>query len=216
MICFTDFTLQIYQSNRFIRNSFSNANGYALKRFIKTVYCRSYHFKDWINEDFQIKTKKMKSVKSGTIFSLSSLYLDNHILVCQRELPFYKQWYNKLARDICNSFQSELLTYSCKKWYDLKHPKGIFCVCSRGVNRLFKIGGGKGGSGVSRGADWDSKWRLSIYLCTKCNFIWGQGGQSFCQRGSRPPPPPSLATPLVCSLCRKQIWHYFVDNSLKL
>ena len=51
-----------------------------------------------------------------------------------------------------------------------------------------------GGSGVSRGADWDSKWRLSIDLCTKCNFIGGaSGGQSFCQGGGCPL---LLATPL--------------------
>ena len=59
-------------------------------------------------------------------------------------------------------------------------------------------GAARGAEGWAGGADRDSKWRLSIDLCTKCNFIGGaKGGQSFCQRGRSPPcPPPPLATPL--------------------
>ena len=35
---------------------------------------------------------------------------------------------------------------------------------------------GRGLRGDSEGADCDSKWRLSMDLCTKCDFIWGQEG----------------------------------------
>ena len=34
-------------------------------------------------------------------------------------------------------------------------------------------GAARGTEGVIRGVDWDSKWWLSIDLCTKCNFIGG-------------------------------------------
>ena len=55
---------------------------------------------------------------------------------------------------------------------------------SRGVARLFKMRGKQGGlTSEQRGADWDSKWQLSIDLCTKCN-LGGKRGQSFCQGGS--------------------------------
>ena len=75
--------------------------------------------------------------------------------------------------------------------------KSSISAAIRGLARLFKMRGRQGGSRVSRGgADWDSKWQLSIDFCTKCNFIWGEeGGQSFCQGGGRPRPP--LATPLA-------------------
>ena len=64
----------------------------------------------------------------------------------------------------------------------------------RGVARLFKMRGGKGDSGASGGgADWHSKWRLSIDLCTKCNFIGGWGGR-VSARGRSPPAPPGYAT----------------------
>ena len=61
-------------------------------------------------------------------------------------------------------------------------------VIFRGVARLFKMRGRQGGWGVSRGrgADRDSKWRLSIDLCTKCNFIWGQEGAEFLPGGRTP------------------------------
>ena len=42
-------------------------------------------------------------------------------------------------------------------------------------SQIFKMRGSKGGSGVG-GGDRDSKWRLSIDLCTKCHFIWGSRG----------------------------------------
>ena len=43
--------------------------------------------------------------------------------------------------------------------------------------------------GAARGADRDSKWRLSIDPCTKFHFIWGaQGGLDFWLGGSSPPP----------------------------
>ena len=53
---------------------------------------------------------------------------------------------------------------------------------------------------MSRGADWDSKWQLSIDL--ECNFIWGErGGQSFCQGAVASLPPSSgYATVLVVFL----------------
>ena len=64
-----------------------------------------------------------------------------------------------------------------------------------GVVRLFKMRGRQGGlMGVWEGADWDSKWWLSIDLCTKCNFIWGVRGHSFCQGAVAPCP---LAMPLA-------------------
>ena len=48
---------------------------------------------------------------------------------------------------------------------------------------------GAQGWGWGGGADWDSKWRLSmIDLCTKCNFIWGLGGR-VSARGQSPPCP---------------------------
>ena len=52
--------------------------------------------------------------------------------------------------------------------------------------------GAEGWAGGLTGSYWDSKWWLSIDLCTNlCNFIWGaRGGQSFCQRGRLPPCPP--------------------------
>ena len=62
-------------------------------------------------------------------------------------------------------------------------------------------GAARGAQGGAGGADWDSKWQLSIDLCTKYNFIWGKrggrvsapGGQSFCQGAVAPHP---LTTPL--------------------
>ena len=51
---------------------------------------------------------------------------------------------------------------------------GLVIFLTRGVARLFKMRGRQGGSGLrGGGADWDSKWQLSIDLCTKCNFISG-------------------------------------------
>ena len=57
--------------------------------------------------------------------------------------------------------------------------------------------GAQVGSGV---ADQDSKWRLSIDLCTKCRFIWGAqrgggGGLDFWLGGSNP------SSPLWLCLC---------------
>ena len=83
-------------------------------------------------------------------------------------------------------------------------------IQSGALARLFKMKGRQGGSGVSRGADWDSKWRLSIDLCTKCNFIWGREGAEFLPGGGRPPPP--LATPpnpIIRLLhVRELVWQY--------
>ena len=61
-------------------------------------------------------------------------------------------------------------------------------LIGRGVARLFKMKGQQGGlrgeQGGERGADRDSKWQLSIDLCTKCNFIWGgQEGSRVSARG---------------------------------
>ena len=52
-------------------------------------------------------------------------------------------------------------------------------IFDRAVARLFKMRGRQGGlRGEQRGLlNWDWKWRLSIDLCTKCNFIWGRGGR---------------------------------------
>ena len=63
----------------------------------------------------------------------------------------------------------------------------------RGVARLFKMRGRQGGLRGEQGADRDSKWRLSIDLCTKCNFIWGgKRGAEFLPEGAVAPPcPPS-------------------------
>ena len=44
------------------------------------------------------------------------------------------------------------------------------------------------------GADWDSKWWLSIDLCTKCNFIWGREGGRVSARGQLPSAPSGYAT----------------------
>ena len=54
-------------------------------------------------------------------------------------------------------------------------------------------GGLRGEQGGERGADRDSKWRLSIDLCTKCNFIGGGGkrGAEFLPGVDRTPAPPS-------------------------
>ena len=62
-------------------------------------------------------------------------------------------------------------------------------LAHRGLARLFKMWGSKGGPGVSRGDNWDSKWQLSIDLCTKCNFIWGQEGAEFLPGGRLLPCP---------------------------
>ena len=59
-----------------------------------------------------------------------------------------------------------------------------------------KWGDGKGDWAVSRGADWDSKWQLSIDLCTECNFICGAKRGGRVSAGGSPPAPPPLATPL--------------------
>ena len=49
-------------------------------------------------------------------------------------------------------------------------PRG----CSQTFQNEGRQGGPRGERGVGvGGADWDSKWWLSIDLCTKCNFIWG-------------------------------------------
>ena len=49
-------------------------------------------------------------------------------------------------------------------------------------------GAARGAQGLAGGGtDWDSKWRLSIDLCTKCNFIWGREGAEFLPGGGRPP-----------------------------
>ena len=64
--------------------------------------------------------------------------------------------------------------------------------------------GGKGGSGVSGGgADWDSKWRLCIDLCTKCYFIGGPEGGRVSARGAVVPLPPGYATVSEYTLMRK-------------
>ena len=76
----------------------------------------------------------------------------------------------------------------------------------RGIARLFKMRGWQGGLRGEQGADWDSKWRLSIDLCTKCNFIWGaRGGAEFLPGGQLPPCPP-LATPLLIQHTSSYLW----------
>ena len=215
MICFTDFTLQIYQSNRFIRNSLSNANCSALKRFIKLYIADRIILKIELKKIFRLKQRRWKMSKVAQ-FS-----------VCQACMQTIIFWFAKgnclfINNDTTN-LQETYSTHSTQNYWRIHARSDMiwnirkeFSVFVARGKQTFQNRGRQGGLRGEQGADWDSKWRLSIYLCTKCNFIWGQGGQSFCQRGSRPPPPPSLATPLVCSLCRKQTWHYFVDNSLKL
>ena len=70
------------------------------------------------------------------------------------------------------------------------YAKSKNCI---GVARFFKMRGGKGGLRGKQGGDWDSKCRLSIDLCTKCNFIWGREGGKVSVRPPLSPPP---ATPL--------------------
>ena len=75
-------------------------------------------------------------------------------------------------------------------WY--KSVKATPEYVTQGHSQTFQNEGvarGLRGERGGGGADWDSKWQLSIDLCTKCNFIWGQGGQSFFQGGSHPLPP---------------------------
>ena len=56
-----------------------------------------------------------------------------------------------------------------------------------------KLGLARGASEVSRGADRNSKWRLSIDLCTKFHFIWGlKGVAELLTGGSSPQPPPHV------------------------
>ena len=64
----------------------------------------------------------------------------------------------------------------------------------QGRSQTFQNEGAARGLRGEQGADWDSKCRLSIDLCTKCNFIWGGEGAEFQPGGGRPPVP--LATPL--------------------
>ena len=83
---------------------------------------------------------------------------------------------------------------------------------SQGRSQTFQNeGASRGAQGwAGGGADWDSKWRLSIDLCTKCNFIWGRGGQSFCRGQSPPcPPPPPLRH---CTLRAKRANKIFFFN----
>ena len=90
-------------------------------------------------------------------------------------------------------------------------------IRARGVARLFKMRGQQGGlRGEQGGADqWDSKWRLSIDLCSLhtvqsvISFGGERGGrvlqgargagQSFSVPGGAvaPCPPPPLATPVI-------------------
>ena len=77
-------------------------------------------------------------------------------------------------------------------------------------------GAARGLRGEQGGADWDSKWRLSIDLCTKCNFIWGgkRGGRVSARGDSRPPAPPP-ATPLLIFrtlLAKFWIFAYFLQK----
>ena len=70
--------------------------------------------------------------------------------------------------------------------------QSVLSLCQQGyrdVARLFKMRGRKGGSGVSGGADWDSKWWLSIILLYKVLFhLGGKRGAEFLPGGSCPPP----------------------------
>ena len=47
----------------------------------------------------------------------------------------------------------------------------------------------EGAARAAQRADWDSKWRLTIDLCTKCNFIGGKKGGRVSARGQLPPAP---------------------------
>ena len=91
------------------------------------------------------------------------------------------------------------ITYSTRyfRWtiFGIKKLK----KCShRGVARLFKMMGRQGGLRDEQGADWESKWRLSIDICTKCNISSGGEGGRVSARGWSlapcPPPPPPPAT----------------------
>ena len=62
----------------------------------------------------------------------------------------------------------------------------LFITVFRGIARLFKMRGVKGGSGR---ADQESNWRLSIDLSTKCHFIFffrGLKGAGLPTEGSSP------------------------------
>ena len=73
----------------------------------------------------------------------------------------------------------------------------VLSMTKRGVVRLFKMRGRQGGLRGGGGADWDSKWRLSIDLCTKCNLIWeAREGAEFVPGAVEPPLLP-LAMPLL-------------------
>ena len=68
------------------------------------------------------------------------------------------------------------------KWIDNDF---IFFINMQGRGQTFpNEGGGKGGVRDEQGAAWDPKWRLSIDLCTKCNFIWGARGAEFLPDGT--------------------------------
>ena len=59
----------------------------------------------------------------------------------------------------------------------------------QGRSQTFQNEGAARGAQGEQGADCDSKWRLSIDLCTKCNFIEGWEGDSVSARGAVAPAP---------------------------
>ena len=106
----------------------------------------------------------------------------------------------------CMHWEGFYYDFSTEKLWTPKVP-----VPMQGRSQTFQNEGtARGAQGWAGGADWDSKWRLSIDLCTKCNFIWGARGAEFLPGGScpphlPPPPPPPPATPLAP--CNNLPWH---------
>ena len=75
-------------------------------------------------------------------------------------------------------------------WQSAWWEKLSYTLLDQGRSQTFQNEGvSMGAQGWAGGADWDSKWRLSIDLCTKCNFIWGARGGRVSARGRSPPAP---------------------------
>ena len=93
--------------------------------------------------------------------------------------------------DYCNSLLAGINRGLLKRLQNVQRTAARL----QGRSQTFQNeGAARGAEGWAGGADRDSKWRLSIDLCIKCNFIWGA---EFLPEGAvAPPPAPPLATPL--------------------
>ena len=115
-------------------------------------------------------------------------------------------------RTVCKDYVMNCLSILYKTSLDLSYRSSIefpwwvsawsSTLCTQGRSKTFQNGrGARGAQGRAweEGTDWDSKWRLTIDFCTKCNFIWGSrlGWGRVSARGRSTHAPPGHAT--VCT-----------------